>query len=101
MTKLVNLPNMLDPAEHTCRAVIETSRGDRSKFALDPQTGAFELRKLLPDGMSFPTDFGFIPGTGASGGDPRDWPARQEEPLPMGSVVNVRLLGVIEAEQTE
>ena len=101
MTKLSKLPNELDPAEHTWCAVIETSKGDRSKFAHDPETGTFQLKKLLPDGMSFPTDFGFIPGTLAADGDPLDVMVLHDEPLPMGSVVGVRLLGVIEAEQTE
>jgi inorganic pyrophosphatase len=101
MTKLVKLPNLLDAAEHTCRAVIETSKGDRSKFAHDPETGTFELKKLLPDGMSFPADFGFVPGTMADDGDPLDVMVLHDEPLPMGCLVSVRLLGVIEAEQSE
>ena len=37
MTKLAKLSHDLDPAEHTCRAVIETSKGNRSKFAYDPK----------------------------------------------------------------
>jgi inorganic pyrophosphatase len=81
--------------------VIETTQGDRSKFGYDPATGAFEVKKLLPDGMSFPTDFGFIPGTLAPDGDPLDVMVLHDEPLPMGAVVTVRLLGVIEAEQTD
>ena len=101
MTKLLKLSNLLNTAEHTCRVVIETSKGDRSKFACDPQTGTFQLKKLLPDGMSFPTDFGFVPGTVAGDGDPLDAMVLHDEPLPMGSVVTVRLLGVIEAQQTE
>lgn len=101
MTKLLKLPNLLDAAEHTCRVVIETSKGDRSKFAHDAETGTFHLRKLLPDGMSFPTDFGFVPSTIAADGDPLDAMVLHDEALPMGSVVTVRLLGVIEAEQME
>jgi inorganic pyrophosphatase len=101
MTKLMRLPNLLDTVEATCRVVIETSKGDRSKFAHDPETGAFLLKKLLPDGMSFPTDFGFIPSTVAADGDPLDAMVLHDEPLPMGSMVTVRLLGVIEAQQTE
>ena len=101
MTKLLKLPNHLDADEATCRVVIETSRGDRSKFALDAQSGAFELRKVLADGMSFPCDFGFVPSTQGQDGDPLDVLVLHDEPLPMGAVVGVRLLGVLEAEQTE
>jgi len=101
MTKLAKLSHDLDPAEHTCRVVIETSKGDRSKFAFDAKEAVFTLKKLLPDGMSFPVDFGFVPGTVAADGDPLDVMVLHDEPLPMGAVVEVRLVGVIEAEQSE
>jgi len=101
MVKLSKLDNLLDARERVCRAVVETSKGQRSKFAYEPEEAAFTLHKLLPDGMSFPADFGFVPGTVAPDGDPLDVLILHDEPLPMGGVVTVRLLGVIEAEQTE
>ena len=44
-------------------AVIETPRGSSEKFAFDPEHHAFALKRVLPVGMVFPFDFGFIPGT--------------------------------------
>jgi hypothetical protein len=35
-------------------AVIETPRGSRHKFDYAPKLGCFELKKTLPEGMSFP-----------------------------------------------
>ena len=95
------LPHRLDPGACTCVAVVECSRGERGKFAYDPELGAFELKRLLPAGMSFPLDFGFIPSTKAEDGDPLDIMLMHDVPVPMGAVVPVRLIGVIEAEQTE
>lgn len=51
--------------------------------------------------MAFPLAFGFIPGTKAEDGDPVDILVFSDEDLPVGCLVTVRLLGVIEAEQTE
>ena len=52
-------------------------------------------------GSAFPFDFGFIPGTLAEDGDPLDLLVLGEEATFTGCAVNVRLLGVIEALQTE
>jgi inorganic pyrophosphatase len=43
--------------------VIETPKGSRNKFDYDPEQGLFELSKVLPKGMTFPYDFGFVPST--------------------------------------
>jgi inorganic pyrophosphatase len=101
MSDLTALPHQLDAKAGTCRAVIESSQGARGKYAYDPEIRAFTLKRLLPAGMSFPLNFGFVPATKAEDGDPLDIMVLHDEPLPMGVVVEVRLIGVIEAEQTE
>lgn len=101
MTDLTRLPHRLDADRGTCRAVVETPKGRRSKYDFDPELGAFVLAGLLPEGMSFPLDFGFIPSTKAEDGDPLDVLVMTDEPTAMGAVLDVRLVGVIEAEQTE
>ena len=81
--------------------MVETPAGSRAKFKLDESLGLFKLHKMLPRGASFPFDFGFIPGTRGEDGDPLDVLVLAEEPLPQGCLVTVRLLGILEAEQTE
>src|SRR4051812_19029265 len=81
--------------------VVETPRGSRNKFDFDPAVGLFELAGVLPAGASFPFDFGFVPSTRAPDGDPLDVLVLMDEPAFPGCVVRCRLLGVIEAEQTE
>jgi inorganic pyrophosphatase len=51
--------------------------------------------------MSMPFDFGFFPRTKAPDGDPLDVLVLMDGPAPPGTIVHVRLLGVIEAEQSE
>lgn len=81
--------------------MVETPKGSRSKYTYEPELDAFHAKGLLPAGMSFPMDFGFVPGTCAEDGDPVDILVLHDEPLAVGAIVTVRLLGVIEGEQTE
>lgn len=80
--------------------VIETARGARNKMAYDEDLGAFRLKKVLPEGMTFPYDFGFVPRTLAEDGDPIDALVLMDEPGIMGCVVDCRVVGVIAGEQT-
>ena len=101
MTKVLDLPHRLNRQDMSCRAVIETPKRSRSKFDYDSESDLFELAGLLPEGMSFPLDFGFFPSTKAQDGDPLDVLVLHDEPVPVGALVTVRLIGVIEAEHTE
>ena len=101
MPTAITLPHKLDRATMTCQAVIETPKGARFKYDYDPDSGLFRLATLLPEGMSFPLDFGFFPSTKAEDGDPLDVLVLHDEPIPTAALVAVRLIGVIEADQTE
>ena len=90
-----------DPESGALNVVIETSKGSRNKLSYNPAQGLFELRKVLPRGLVFPFDFGFIPSTVGDDGDPLDVLVLLDEPVPAGCKIPARLIGVIEAEQTE
>src|SRR3979411_1937902 len=81
------------------QVVIEKAKGMRNKYAFDPEEKAFILKKVLPAGMTFPYDFGFVPSTEAEDGDPVDVLVLMDEPAFPGCLVKVRLIGVIEGEQ--
>lgn len=81
------------------RVVIETPKGSRNKFAFDHDEHIFELKKVLPAGMAFPYDFGFVPSTKADDGDPVDVLVLMDEPAFPGCVLTCRTIGVIEGEQ--
>jgi inorganic pyrophosphatase len=90
-----------DAQSGALNVLIETPKGSRNKFKYDPGAGLFELSKVLPRGAVFPFDFGFVPSTLGDDGDPLDVLVLMEEPVFPGCKVVCRLLGVIEAEQTE
>jgi len=81
------------------RVVIETPKGSRNKFAFNLDEHIFELKKVLPAGMAFPYDFGFVPSTKADDGDPVDVLVLMDEPAFTGCLLSCRPIGVIEGEQ--
>src|SRR5689334_2298163 len=81
--------------------IIETPKGSRNKFKYDSTSRMFKLSKVLPEGMMFPYDFGFVPSTIGDDGDPLDILVLMDEPTFPGCLLECRLIGVIEAEQEE
>ena len=96
-------PSRLRPAgkDDAVRVVIETPKGSRNKYAFDEDERVFALKKVLPTGMAFPYDFGFVPSTLAEDGDPVDVLVLMDEPAFAGCLLECRLIGVIEGEQLD
>jgi inorganic pyrophosphatase len=96
-------PMVLQPLDETdssiIQVIIETPKGSRNKYAFDPDQRIFELKKVLPAGMAFPYDFGFVPSTIAEDGDPVDVLVLMDEPAFPGCLLRCRLIGIIEGEQ--
>lgn len=80
--------------------VIETPKGSAQKYDYDPDIHFFRLKKILPAGMVFPYDFGFIPHTKGEDGDPLDVIVISEFCSFPGIIVKCRIVGAIKAEQT-
>ena len=99
-------PGLVDPTrlapfdeDDLTIVVIETPKGSRNKYAFDPNERIFELKTVLPAGMAFPFDFGFVPSTKGGDGDPLDVLVLMDEPAFPGCKLTCRIVGVIEGEQ--
>jgi inorganic pyrophosphatase len=101
MPHIERIDNQWRRAKKECIAVIETPKGRRNKLSYDEELELFRLDFILPKGMTFPYDFGFIPRTLAPDGDALDVLVLMEEPADVGCVVPVRIVGIVEAEQRE
>jgi len=102
--KALSSPTVLKPFDDKnefLHVVIETPKGSRNKFKYDPDLGSYRLNAVLPEGMVFPYDFGFVPSTKAQDGDPVDVLLFMDIPAYPGIVVESRIVGVIQAEQSE
>lgn len=81
--------------------IIDTPKDSRNKYEFDEKLGLFKLGGVLPVGAFFPFDFGYVPNTLAGDGDPIDVLVLMDEPAFVGCLIPSRLIGVIEADQTE
>lgn len=79
--------------------IIETPKGSTAKFDFNLEKGKLELGKVLPMGLAFPYDFGYIAGTKGEDGDPLDALIISEIQTFPGCLLNCRLIGGIKATQ--
>ncbi len=93
-------PSTIDPYTEAgvLQVVIETPKNSRLKYAFDHDRRVIVLKKILPAGMVFPYDFGFVPSTLAPDGDPIDVLVLMDEPAFPGVVLDTRIIGVIRGE---
>lgn len=84
--------------DRVLQVVIETPKNSRNKYAFDHERHVIVLKKVLPVGMVFPYDFGFVPSTQAEDGDQIDVLVLMDEPTFPGCVLDARVIGVIRGE---
>jgi inorganic pyrophosphatase len=94
----MNLPAYTEDKKNI-HAVIETPYKSRNKYAYDEITGMYKLRKVLPAGLAFPCDMGFIPETKGEDGDPLDVLILMDELTFPGCVIECCIVGIIKAKQ--
>ncbi len=96
-----NLVHGLAPfdAQRNLRVVIETPRGSNVKIKYDEELGCFSLSRVLPLGVTYPHDFGFVPQTLAQDGDPLDVMVLMDVGTFPGVVITCRLLGALQIEE--
>ena len=81
--------------------MIETPKDQPNKLKYDASAGTMRLSKVLPIGMVFPFDIGFLPFTRGADGDPLDVLVLMDAPAPPGCLVDARLIGVLRCTQQE
>ena len=97
-----NVPSGEDPPI-ILNAVIEVISGSRDKYEYKHEWEAFVLDRIIPSSVIFPVEYGFIPQTWSDDNDPLDIMVLSYEPLEVGCIVKVRVIGalIIEDEHGE
>lgn len=79
-------------------AVIEVVSGSRDKYEYKSEWEAFVLDRMIPSSVVFPIEYGFLPQTWYDDKDPLDIMVMSYEPLEVGCIVRVRVIGVLMIE---
>lgn len=97
-----DLPPGDEPPE-LLNAVIEVISGSRDKYEYRPDWEAFVLDRIIPSSVVFPVEYGFVPQTWFDDDDALDIMVLSYEPLEVGCIVKVRVIGalIIEDEKGE
>jgi inorganic pyrophosphatase len=81
--------------------VIEVVSGSRDKYEYNIKWGAFVLDRIIPSSVVFPVEYGFVPQTWFDDEDPLDIMALSYEPLEVGCIAKVRVIGALIIEDEE
>ena len=81
--------------------VIEVMSGSRDKYEYKSDWEAFVLDRIIPSSVVFPVEYGFVPQTWYEDGDPLDIMSLTYEPLEVGSVAKVRVIGALIMEDEQ
>lgn len=81
-------------------AVIEITRHSRNKYEIDKKSGHIKLDRVLRSSVGYPADYGFVPDTLYSDGDPLDILVIIRFPTVPGCIVSARPLGVLRMVDT-
>lgn len=77
-------------------AVIEIAQGTKTKYEIDKESGMLKLDRILKTSMVYPTNYGFIPQSYCGDKDPLDILVICSEKLQPNSLVDARVLGVMQ-----
>jgi inorganic pyrophosphatase len=75
--------------------VIEVMSGSRDKYEYKSEWEAFVLDRIIPSSVVFPVEYGFVPQTWYADGDPLDIMTLSFEPLEVGAIAKVRVIGAL------
>ncbi|AZA92904.1 MULTISPECIES: inorganic diphosphatase [Chryseobacterium] len=82
-------------------AVIEIPSGSHTKYEIDKLSGLIRLDRILLSSMYYPANYGIIPKTYYSDGDPLDILVLCSESLVPLTLVNARVIGIMEMTDEE
>ncbi|RME85424.1 MAG: inorganic pyrophosphatase, partial [Zetaproteobacteria bacterium] len=92
------IPAGKNPPEEINVVIEIPQHGDPIKFEVDKASGALFVDRFMFTAMHYPANYGFIPNTLADDGDPVDVLVLTPIPVPPGSVVPARPVGLLEME---
>lgn len=79
-------------------AIIEIEKGSNLKYEYDNNKKILRLDRILSTSMTFPFNYGFIPDSLSSDGDPLDVILISEYKIMPGTIINTKIIGYLDME---
>lgn len=83
-----------DSVPDEVRVVIEVPRGDTTKYELNKELGLLGVDRIMHPPVPYPANYGFLPRTLATDGDPLDALVLMQNPVAPLSLLRARPLGI-------
>ncbi|AFZ70306.1 inorganic pyrophosphatase [Caldisphaera lagunensis DSM 15908] len=80
---------------------VEIPMNSSVKYELDEETCLVKVDRFLYTSMSYPFNYGFIPGTKSEDGDPIDLLLISREPIMPGSIIEAKPIGMLIMQDEE
>lgn len=90
-----------DPANGLVNVFVEIPQGSDIKYELDKDSGVIMVDRFLYTAMSYPFNYGFVPGTMAEDGDPLDILVLSDKVVAPGVAIPAVVIGMLEMEDEE
>ncbi len=90
-----------EDAPELVNVVVEVPVGSRNKYEYEPELGAILRDRVLPGNVRYPADYGFIPSTVSTDGEPLDIVVAAYDPVFPGCVIRARVIGALETATSE
>ncbi len=78
--------------------IVEVSSFTRDKYEYRSEWESLVLDRIIPSSVVFPVEYGFVPRTWYDDDDPLDIMVPSYEPLSVGCIVKVRVIGALVIE---
>src|SRR5919107_1345964 len=85
-----------EDAPEVVNAIVEVPVESRNKYEYEPEMGAVMLDRVLPGNVRYPADYGFIPSTISTDGEPIDIVVAAYDPVFPGCLIQARILGALD-----
>jgi inorganic pyrophosphatase len=87
-----------EDAPEVVNVVVEVPVGSRNKYEYEPELGTIVRDRVLPGNVRYPADYGFVPSTVSTDGEPLDIMVAAYDPVFPGCVLQARVIGALEME---
>src|SRR3954470_17216521 len=92
----MNLWHEIAPGDkNEMNVIVEINKGSKNKYEIDKKTGLIALDRVSHTAQDFPFDYGFVPQSLWTDGDPLDVVVLTTYPLYPGILVRVRPVAVM------